>query len=71
MTVFVKEKVMEFNYDRLLKFFKNGPTQYPGANYVRKANGDKFHIGNSNVELEIGDTLFRHQINGDPVLMNR
>jgi DNA-directed RNA polymerase I subunit RPA1 len=26
MTVFVQEKVMDFNYERLLKFFKNGPT---------------------------------------------
>jgi len=42
MTVFIKEKVQLYNFKRLEKLFKNGPTQYPGANYIRKVNGSKY-----------------------------
>ena len=42
MTVFIKEKVLPFNFKRLEKLFKNGPTQYPGANYIKKPNGQKY-----------------------------
>lgn len=42
MTVFIKERVQSYNFKRLEKLFKNGPTQYPGANYIRKPNGNKY-----------------------------
>jgi hypothetical protein len=60
MSVFIKENVRDYNFARLEKLFKNGPNQYPGANYIKKPNGNKYQIGNSKVTMEIGDIIYRH-----------
>lgn len=60
MTVHAKEVVRSYNYDRLIKLFKNGKDIYPGAEYIVKKDGKKYMIGNGNLVLEEGDTIFRH-----------
>ena len=35
-TVFVKETLRDYNYDRLMKAFNNGPSVYPGASAIQR-----------------------------------
>lgn len=70
-TLYMKEVVRPYNFKRLEGLFKNGPNIYPGAEYIVKKDGHKYHIGNVNVTMEEGDILYRHLQDGDPVLMNR
>ncbi len=71
MTVHAKEVVRSYNIDRLMRFFKNGKDVYPGAEFILKPDGKRYQVGNPNVTLEEGDTIYRHIQNGDYVLMNR
>ncbi|KAF2665315.1 DNA-directed RNA polymerase III [Microthyrium microscopicum] len=61
---------------------KNGPERYPGANGIQKLNGPHIslkvahQIGDKKIkqiiaELQPGDIIHRHLINGDIVLFNR
>ena len=54
----------------MLKIFNNGSSIYPGANYVIK-NGERYSTDNAKIKLELGDTLLRHIMNDDYVLLNR
>lgn len=60
MTVHAKEVVRSYNYERLIKLFKNGKDTYPGAEFIVKRDGRKYQIGNLSLELEEGDTIYRH-----------
>jgi DNA-directed RNA polymerase beta' subunit len=75
------ESVANVNYERLATMVKNGPMQHPGANMVldeatgqttllsrmtdeqREAVANKLKIGNQ--------VVYRHLMNGDPLLVNR
>ena len=60
MTVHMREVVRPYNFERLQKLFNNGPDVYPGADYLVKTDGKRYQIGNANVKMEEGDTIFRH-----------
>jgi DNA-directed RNA polymerase II subunit RPB1 len=66
--------VNERNKDFLTKLVENGPDQYPGAKILEKKNGENIslrHRDRNTIELNIGDTVHRHMMDGDYVLFNR
>ena len=77
------EKVNPFNIERLRRMVRNGTEKYPGARIIDKANGRKlslkffttennYHLLNEKaLSLQVGDTVHRHLLDGDPVLFNR
>jgi len=72
----VPERVTEWNKEYLLRYIKNGPKKYPGANYIIKPDGKRKTISDETKEeileeLEIGYIVERHVINGDVALFNR
>lgn len=77
----VLQVVTEFNIEQLTQLVRNGPFAYPGANSYRK-KGSKSTIlvqlhslwrlnQLDTVELQIGDVVNRHMLDGDLVLFNR
>tara|TARA_Y100000310_G_scaffold75462_1_gene71755 strand:+ start:13110 stop:15863 length:2754 start_codon:yes stop_codon:yes gene_type:complete len=72
----VPERVTEWNKEFLKKFVENGPTEYPGANYIIRPDGKKKKITEetkeaSVEELQPGYLVERHLRDGDVVLFNR
>jgi DNA-directed RNA polymerase subunit A' len=71
----VTVNVTERNLAVMREAVKRGRT-HPGANYVRRADGRKVKVTESNYEtlaeeLDIGWKVERHIVNGDIVLFNR
>lgn len=67
-------KVNVRNKDFLMGLVKNGPDVYPGAKILEKANGNSIslrYIDRDSVDLEMGDIVHRHMMDGDGVLFNR
>ena len=53
---------------------RNGPDVHPGAKVLERANGDSIslrYVDRPSLELDIGDTVHRHLMDGDAVLFNR
>ncbi len=76
MTLTVPETVNEFNIDFLKELVKNGPTKYPGANYIYTPEGKKKKITSETKEilleeLDYGYVVERHMLDGDSVVFNR
>ena len=70
----IPEVVRPYNIDRLMTFFLNKNTTYPGCSKLVKGDtGATYHIASmkSNIKLEYGDILYRDLIDGDNVAMNR
>ncbi len=72
----VPERVNVWNIDRLKEFIKQGPTNYPGANYVIRLDGKKKKITDETKEqlveeLQEGYIVERHLMEGDTVIFNR
>lgn len=75
------EIVTPKNIDFLRKLVKNGPNKYPGANTVitSRVDSDGNHVSRSirldlvtrPIELQLGDKVERHLMNGDMVIFNR
>ena len=68
------EIVNTFNIDRLRSLVKNGPLKWPGANSIKTKNDQLISINENNIrdiEINIGDIINRHLIDGDYVLFNR
>jgi DNA-directed RNA polymerase II subunit RPB1 len=74
------EKVNQFNYHKLYKLVLNGANNYPGVKKIKKKTDGKtftleFHTPATLKEtadnLEEGDIVHRHLMDGDPVLFNR
>ncbi|MFQ6056886.1 MAG: hypothetical protein ACE5J3_13000, partial [Methanosarcinales archaeon] len=68
-------KVQERNISELRKYVRRGP-EHPGANYVIKKDGERIKVFRKNGKelsenLEVGDIVERHLIDGDIVLFNR
>jgi DNA-directed RNA polymerase II subunit RPB1 len=67
--------VTKYNKKILQEYVRNGPLVYPGAKSVkRKIDGKTTslqYIDTYSVNLEDGDIVHRHLINGDIVLFNR
>ena len=79
MNLTFPEIVTKYNYKKLQNMIKNGPKKYPGAKTITKTNeGVHKNISLKHVDvqtiaynLEIGDVVHRHLIDGDPCLFNR
>nr|XP_031363499.1 DNA-directed RNA polymerase II subunit RPB1 [Lonchura striata domestica] len=69
------EIVTPFNIDRLQELVRRGNSQYPGAKYIIRDNGDRidlrFHPKPSDLHLQIGYKVERHMCDGDIVIFNR
>lgn len=66
------EIVTNENMEFLKKCVINGPYKYIGANFVRKGNKlIDLRINNLAVQLNIGDIVERHLMEGDPIIFNR
>ena len=66
-------KVTKFNIAKANRLIKNGPNVYPGAKYYKGKN-DQYRTDLSivtNITPTIGDTVYRHMLDGDVVLFNR
>ncbi|KAM0680023.1 hypothetical protein GINT2_001710 [Glugoides intestinalis] len=72
------EKVTSFNFEKLSKMVING-TKYPGANFVQ-SNGALINLSYIKPERRIAianqlmdgeKTVWRHMLDGDPLLVNR
>lgn len=58
----------------LTKLVQNGPGEYPGAKILVKKNGTSIYLDNVDrvsINLEHGDIVHRHMLDGDAVLFNR
>ncbi len=74
MNITFPECVNERNKNFLTKLVLNGPTKYPGANVLERKTGESIslkYVDRNTLELNFGDIVHRHMINGDPVLFNR
>ena len=72
----VHERVNEWNMEYLKKFVENGPEKYPGANYIIRPDGKKKKITDetkeaSLEELQPGNVVERHLLDGDIAIFNR
>lgn len=66
--------VNDMNKMFLKKLVENGPDIHPGAKILEKKNGDSItlrYVDKRTINLENGDIVHRHIMNGDPVLFNR
>ena len=76
MKLTVPERVNEWNMDYLKTFIKNGPKQYPGANYVVRPDGKKKKLTDETIEssmeeLQPGYIVERQLMDGDVAVFNR
>lgn len=70
----VPEVVRPYNIERLMTFFLNKNTSYPGCSKLVKGDTNiTYHIASmkNTIKLEYGDILYRDLIDGDNVAMNR
>ena len=72
----VPERVTEWNIKRLKKYLENGPTVYPGCNYVVRPDGKKKRITEEThkqliEELQPGFIVERHLMDNDIAIFNR
>ena len=73
MNLTFPEVVNKYNKDKLTQLIRNGPDVYPGAKCLRQGNRT-FLLKNKDrgtIELNEGDVVERHMMNGDYVLFNR
>lgn len=76
MNLTYPERVNKYNREKLTKLIENGPDNYPGAKYIRKANQDYRTIRLKNLDIDTitiddNDIVDRHMLDGDYVLFNR
>ena len=67
-------RVNKKNKPFLTTLVRNGPDNYPGAKIYEKKNGDQISLrykDKNSINLEEGDIIHRHMMNGDFVLFNR
>ncbi|KAK7486909.1 hypothetical protein BaRGS_00021880 [Batillaria attramentaria] len=69
------EIVTPFNIHRLQDLVRRGASQYPGATYVVRDNGQRidlrFHPRPADLHLQVGYKVERHMVDGDLVVFNR
>ena len=76
MNLTFPEVVNMMNKTKLEGLIANGPDNYPGAKYIKKASSNyrtiRLNAQNiSSIEIENGDIVERHLMDGDYVLFNR
>ena len=67
-------RVNSRNRDFLTVLARNGPDEYPGAKVLERRNGDHIslrYVDRPSIDLEEGDIVHRHLMDGDAVLFNR
>jgi len=68
------EVVNKRNKKFLTTLVLNGPETYPGAKILEKRAGDSIslrYVDRNSLELNYGDIVHRHMLDGDPILFNR
>ena len=71
-TLTVPEFANCMNIEDLRNRVRNGPEIYPGAVSVTTKAGDNISLARKpDYEIEFGDVVHRHLIDGDPVVFNR
>ncbi|KAL9705875.1 hypothetical protein quinque_009393 [Culex quinquefasciatus] len=69
------ELVTPFNIDRMQELVRRGNSQYPGAKYIVRDNGERidlrFHPKSSDLHLQCGYKVERHLRDDDLVIFNR
>ncbi|KAI4468651.1 dna-directed rna polymerase [Holotrichia oblita] len=69
------EIVTPFNFEKMLELVQRGNSQYPGAKYIIRDNGERidlrFHPKPSDLHLQCGYKVERHIRDGDLVIFNR
>ncbi|XP_049853446.1 DNA-directed RNA polymerase II subunit RPB1 [Schistocerca gregaria] len=69
------EIVTPFNIDKMQELVRRGNSQYPGAKYIVRDNGERidlrFHPKSSDLHLQCGYKVERHVRDGDLVIFNR
>ncbi len=75
MNLTIPEIVTKDNIEYLTKLIINGPSKYPGAKTIQKANSDvvislSVRDGKT-IKLEIGDVVNRHILDNDLFIFNR
>jgi len=68
--VYVNDRNIKF----LTKLVKNGPKKHPGANLLKRKNGNEIsleYVDINSIHLEVGDVIHRHMMDGDAILFNR
>jgi len=69
------EIVTPFNIDKMQDLVRRGNSQYPGAKYIIRDNGERidlrFHPKSSDLHLQCGYKVERHIRDGDLVVFNR
>jgi len=74
MNLTVPERVTKFNRSTLYKLIQNGADNYPGAKTIVRKDGRTVslkHVNTKEIVLNLGDTVNRHLMDGDPILFNR
>eukprot|EP00939_MAST-03C_sp_MAST-3C-sp1_P000648 g648.t1 len=75
MTLTFPERVTSRNINKMHQLVRNGPDEYPGANYVIYQNGLEVRLKSipdlEGVNLAEGDIVERHIVDDDIVLFNR
>jgi len=77
MKLTIPEIITEWNIERLKKLVINGPSKFPGVNYIVRPDGVKIRLDfvedRSTIadSLEIGYLVERHLSDGDVVMFNR
>lgn len=66
--------VNDANRGFLMKLIENGPNIWPGAKILEKANKENIslrYVNINTINLQNGDIVHRHMMDGDPILFNR
>ncbi len=77
MKLTIPEIITEWNIERMRELVINGPSKFPGVNYIVRPDGVKIRLDfvedRSTIaeNLEIGYLVERHLSNGDIVMFNR
>ncbi len=76
MKMTVPERVNDWNMEYLKKFVKNGPSKYPGANYIIRPDGKKKKLTEETIEASLeeiqpGYIVERQLIDRDIAIFNR
>ena len=66
--------VNTMNRKFVMKLIQNGPDVHPGAKILERKTGETIslrHVDRKSIQLEDGDVVHRHLMDGDGVLFNR
>ena len=66
----LEEIVTPFNIDVLKQYVDRG-LEYPGCTRIYSKRNQALRINDGKYEIELGDKVIRHKINGDIIMINR